>query len=154
MLFFSYDATMTKACSHLVAFVMRENSSALSYEDIKTFTPHQVIHFLQQLLDGEALPLDKLKVMGEVYQLSVNKNTEILYRWLRLCIKSRDEEKLSDVFNFINSQGRMKYVRPIYRDLYSWEKVRGLAIQNFLDNEPYMMHVSAYTLRKDLHLSD
>lgn len=77
----------------------------------------------------------------------------ILYRrWLRLCVRSNDITKLDDVFHFVNSQGRMKYVRPLYRDLYAWEAVRQQAIDNFLENEKFMMHVSAYTLRKDLHL--
>lgn len=75
------------------------------------------------------------------------------YRWLRLCVKSKDDTKLSEVFEFLNGNGRMKYVRPLYRDLYAWEEVRGQAINNFLKNEKNMMHVSAYTLRKDLHLS-
>lgn len=77
-----------------------------------------------------------------------------LFRWLRLCVRSKDQSKLNDVFNFVNSQGRMKYVRPLYRDLYAWEDVREQAIENFLKNEKYMMHVSAYTLRKDLHLTE
>lgn len=71
-----------------------------------------------------------------------------------MCIRSKDLSKLKDVFDFVNSQGRMKYVRPIYRDLYAWQEVRNQAIDNFLKNEKYMMHVSAYTLRKDLHLAE
>lgn len=67
-------------------------------------------------------------------------------------MRSNDITKLQDVLDFVNSQGRMKYVRPIYRDLYAWEAVRQQAIDNFLANEQFMMHVSAYTLRKDLHL--
>ncbi|CAG4947648.1 unnamed protein product [Colias eurytheme] len=92
--------------------------------------------------------------MGDTYKIASSKNTEITYRWLRLCIKSRDESKINEILQFVNSQGRMKYVRPIYRDLYAWESMRQRAIDNFLENEQYMMHVSAYTLRKDLHLNE
>lgn len=145
---------MTKACSDLAAFVLKQNASSLSYDDIKNFTPQQIIHFLQQLIDGEPLPLDKLKAVGDVYRLKESKNTEIVYRWLRMCVRSRDNSAINDVFNFVNSQGRMKYVRPLYRDLYAWEDVRESAINNFLQNEPYMMHVTAYTLRKDLRLNE
>lgn len=144
---------MTKAVTTLLAKITQSNPT-LDYADIKTFTPHQIIHFLQELIDRDPLPIDLLRELGDVYRVASSKNAEIIYRWIRLCVRSKDESKLSDAFNFVNQQGRMKYVRPIYRDLYAWEDVRERAIQNFLKNEPYMMHVSAYTLRKDLHLSE
>ncbi|CAH1640373.1 unnamed protein product [Spodoptera littoralis] len=148
-----YDTTMTKAISALLVKIDDSNAS-LSYEDVANFTPHQMIHMLQQLIDRPALPIERLTTLGKEYKVNGNKNTEILYRWLRLCIRSRDDTKLQEVFQFVNSQGRMKYVRPVYRDLYAWEDVRERAIDNFIKNEKYMMHVSAYTLRKDLHLDE
>ncbi|XP_050352413.1 leukotriene A-4 hydrolase isoform X1 [Nymphalis io] len=149
----NYDTSMTKSVKSLLEHI-NEPSVYFSSDDVKSFTPHQIINLLQSLIDQDPLPLDKLRDLGGAYKVANSKNTEITYRWLRLCIRSKDETKLSDVFTFVNRQGRMKYVRPIYRDLYAWEDVRDQAIKNFLENEPYMMHVSAYTLRKDLHLSD
>ncbi|CAH2089690.1 unnamed protein product [Euphydryas editha] len=148
-----YDTSMTKSVKSLLEKI-NEPITNYSFSDVRSFSPHQMINLLQSLIDQDPLPLDKLNELGDVYKISKSKNTEITYRWLRLCIKSKDETKLSDVFAFINLQGRMKYVRPIYRDLYAWEDVRDRAIENFLKNEPYMMHVTAYTLRKDLHLSE
>lgn len=144
---------MTKAVNILLAKVNDTNSS-LSYNDVRLFTPQQTINFLQVLIEQDPLPLDRLRNLGDTYNVAISKNSEIMYRWIRLCIRSRDESKLNEALQFVNSQGRMKYVRPIYRDLYAWEAVRERAIENFLKNEPYMMHVSAYTLRKDLHLKD
>ncbi|CAB3234846.1 unnamed protein product [Arctia plantaginis] len=147
-----YDTTMTK---EIVALVAKLDSPKVkfSYGDVKKFTPHQMIHFLQQLLERPPMSLEHVRSMGKAYKVDNSKNTEIQYRWLRLCVKSKDDSKLSEVFNFVNGNGRMKYVRPLYRDLYAWEAVRDQAIDNFLKNEKNMMHVSAYTLRKDLHLS-
>ncbi|XP_041984429.1 leukotriene A-4 hydrolase isoform X2 [Aricia agestis] len=147
-----YDTSMTKAVTSLLS-KLTEGDAALDYSDVKAFTPHQMINFLQELIDRDALPLETLRALGDVYKVASSKNAEIIYRWLRLCIKSKDEAKLNEVFAFVNQQGRMKYVRPIYRDLYAWEDVREKTIENFLKNEKYMMHVSAYTLRKDLHLT-
>ncbi|KAL0869686.1 hypothetical protein ABMA27_005933 [Loxostege sticticalis] len=148
-----YDTSMTKAITALVSTISQANAT-ISYEDVRSFTPHQMINLLQELIERPALPLDKLRTLGDEYRVKSSKNSEIEYRWLRLCIRSRDEARLGDAFDFVNRQGRMKYVRPIYRDLYAWEDVRDRAIDNFLKNEPYMMHVSAYTLRKDLHLNN
>ncbi|CAK1552982.1 unnamed protein product [Leptosia nina] len=148
-----YDTSMTKAVTALLAKVNDPNNS-LDYNDVRIFTPQQVINFLQALIDQDPLPVDRLRTLGDAYNVATSKNSEITYRWLRLCIRSRDESKIDEALQFVNSQGRMKYVRPVYRDLYAWEAVREKAIENFLKNEPNMMHVSAYTLRKDLHLKE
>jgi leukotriene-A4 hydrolase len=55
---------------------------------------------------------------------------------------------------FVTEQGRMKYIRPLYRDLYAWEEVRARAIDTFQKNRPSMMYVSAHTVAKDLHLDE
>ncbi|XP_026743180.1 leukotriene A-4 hydrolase isoform X2 [Trichoplusia ni] len=149
----NYDTSMTKVITALLVKIA-DPSHNISHQDVASFTPHQMIHLLQQLVDKEPLPIDKLQKIGQEYKVNENTNTEIKYRWLRMCIRSKDSSKLKDVFDFVNGQGRMKYVRPIYRDLYAWQEVRNQAIDNFLKNEKYMMHVSAYTLRKDLHLAE
>ncbi|XP_073953391.1 leukotriene A-4 hydrolase-like isoform X2 [Choristoneura fumiferana] len=149
----NYDTSMTKAITTLLGKI-EQDGATLSYDDVKTFTPHQMINLLQELIERDPMTIDKLSALGAAFKVDSSTNTEILYRWLRLTVRSKDQSKLHEVFNFVNSQGRMKYVRPIYRDLYAWEAVRQQAIDNFLENEKFMMHVSAYTLRKDLHLSE
>lgn len=136
-------------------FVVRFNAPDFvpAAKDIKNFDVHQMVHFLQILIDGPPLPLNKLRKMGEEYHLPSSGNTELHFRYIRLNVRGKDKESLEDTFTFLNSQGRMKYVRPIYRDLYAWEEVRNKTIKNFLANEQYMMHVSAYTIRKDLYLT-
>jgi len=61
-------------------------------------------------------------------------------------------EQLPLALEFVTEQGRMKYIRPVYRDLYTWEEVREKAIETFKKNRPNMMYVSAYTVAKDLKL--
>ncbi|KAL4702485.1 hypothetical protein ACJJTC_014628 [Scirpophaga incertulas] len=147
-----YDKSMTKTIMAVVENISRGATPNAS--DVRALSPHQLIHLLQELIEQPALSLDTLRLLGEEYGLKNSRNAEIEYRWLRLCIRSKDQDRLGDVFNFVNRQGRMKYVRPIYRDLYAWEDVRDQAIDNFLKNEQNMMHVSAYTLKKDLHLTN
>ncbi|RVE44897.1 hypothetical protein evm_010444 [Chilo suppressalis] len=149
----AYDTSMTKSITALVETISQSNAT-ISSLDVRTLNAHQLIRLLQELLERPALPLEKLRLLGKEYGLETSTNSEIVYRWLRLCIRSKDKDRLTDIFNFVNHQGRMKFVRPIYRDLYAWEEVRQSAIVNFLKNEPLMMHVSAYTIRKDLHLDN
>ncbi|XP_023947707.2 leukotriene A-4 hydrolase [Bicyclus anynana] len=150
----SFDRTLSDAVKKAVDMVKDEECSKLTYSDVSRFTPQQLIYLLQSLIeeDPSSLTLQRLRDMGETYRIHGNPNSEILFRWLRLCIRKKDQGKLDEALEFVNNQGRMKFVRPLYRDLYAWEEVRERVIKNFLENEPYMMHVSAYMLRKDLRL--
>lgn len=151
--FFSYDTTKAEAVNAVVEKINDPNAE-LVYQDVQPFSPQQIINLLQSLIEQDPLPLERLHQVGKNYKIDSSKNSEIEFRWLRLCIRSKDETKLDDALSFVNHQGRMKYVRPLYRDLYAWEEVRERTVQNFLKNEPFMMHVTAYMLKKDLHVDE
>ncbi|XP_039759407.1 leukotriene A-4 hydrolase isoform X2 [Pararge aegeria] len=150
----SFDRSMTDSVQVVVGKVNDVECTILNYTDVRRFSPQQLIYLLQTLIEQEPLSLERLRDVGETYRIDGNRNSEIEFRWLRLCVRSKDETKLDDALQFVNKQGRMKYVRPLYRDLYAWEEVRERVIANFLKNEPFMMHVTAYMLKKDLHLSE
>lgn len=88
-------------------------------------------------------------------KLKIN-NRENFFRfiWLRLCIKNQWDEKVEDSLQFVTEVGRMKYVRPIYRDLYDWPEMRQRAIDNYNRTKDKMMYVTAKMVAKDLHLVD
>lgn len=117
-------------------------------------TPSQVIYILQMLTDSERPPqsIEKLKALNKVFHFDTVKNSEIKFRWLRICIKAGWEEKAPDAFTWVNSVGRMKFVRPLYRDLYEWESTKQQAVDNFMANKHTMMYVTQYTLAKDLNI--
>lgn len=71
---------MTKAVTALVA-VITEGTAPLSRSDVSSFTPHQVINLLQELIVRPALALDRLASLGAEYGVSHSKNSEILYRY-------------------------------------------------------------------------
>lgn len=124
--------------------------------DLDALSPSQVRVWLAELLEEEKAPLspEKVCMMEEVYGMTKRLNAEIRFRWLRLGLKARWEESVGPALDFVTEQGRMKFVRPIYRDLYEWEAMRERAIAIFQRNRPAMMHVAAYVVAKDLHLRD
>lgn len=144
---------MTLVVKDLVGKLTKKKMSASEISAAAaSFTPHQTIHLLQELIEKPALAINQLHELGKGLKLEQAQNSELIFRWLRLCIKSQEKSKLQAALDFVNKQGRMKYVRPIYRELYAWKEVRQQTIDNFLANEKNMMHVSAYTVKKDLHL--
>lgn len=74
--------------------------------------------------------------------------------WIRLALKSRWELKVAEALDFVSKNGRMKYLRPIYRDFYEWKEMRQRAIDNYLKTKDQMMFVTADLLKKDLHLDN
>lgn len=102
----------------------------------------------------EPLSLTKVNKLEEIFKLADVKNAELKFTWLMVSLKSRWEEKIDVALSWVNEVGRMKYVRPIYRELYAWELARPRAIENYKANKQYMMHMLSFTVAKDLHLRE
>lgn len=77
-----------------------------------------------------AVPIQTLETIDKVYsvsagfiidvanitlQLSSSKNAEIRFRWYQLGIRAEWPAIVAGTVEFLVSQGRMKYVRPLYR---------------------------------------
>lgn len=103
---------------------------------------HQKVPFLDFLLEhvktkvpgsvGEKL----LEEMDRAYTLTSTKNSEIRFRWQRICLHCGYKPIYSHVVDFITSQGRMKFVRPLYREL--------LKVQPDLARSTFTKHKSTY----------
>lgn len=121
-------------------------------------TSVQKIEFLSQLLDKSTitdLNEDKINSLSSTYEFGRNetKNSEIRFRFMRLIIKARLTNKFDEIFEFANSNFRMKFVRPVYKDLGQWDIGKPLAIANFEKVRNEMMKVCAYTVAKDLGIN-
>ncbi|KAL2076882.1 hypothetical protein ACEWY4_027529 [Coilia grayii] len=148
-----YDTTMADACIALCQKWVKakeEDLAGFSGADVKALSSHQVIEFLSLLLQEEPLPLAHVKRMQEVYDLNAVKNSEIRFRWLRLCVRSHWEEAVAMAMQMATEQGRMKFTRPLFREVYTWEKHRELAVQTFLETRSAMHPVTAMLVAKDL----
>lgn len=150
-----YDQTLSKACNDLRTKWINWDESddnSFSPKDISDMNTNQVIHFTQLLLECDPIPISKLKIMDKLYNFSSIHNSEIRFRWIRIGLKAHWMDRVEDALSMVTEVGRMKFIRPLYQDLYKWEEVREKAIQVFKKNHKDMMHVSAYTVSKDLHL--
>lgn len=113
----------------------------------------QKIEFLSQMLAKDEikdLNEEKINLMTSTYGFDNTKNSEIRFRLMRLIIKARLPNRFDEIFVFANSNFRMKFVRPVYRDLSMWDIGRPLAISNFNKVKGEMMKVCAYNVAKDL----
>ncbi|CAH1108665.1 unnamed protein product [Psylliodes chrysocephalus] len=150
-----YDISLAVKCNELLDTFYKWNGEGaipISIDDKDNLSTNQIIYCLQKLSGSEAQNIEKLKRLNELFKFDGVKNAEIKFRWLRICLKAQWEDKVEDALNWINVVGRMKYVRPLYRDLFEWQVTKNRVVDNFKSNRKNMMHVTAYVLAKDLKL--
>uniref|UniRef100_A0A8C4NTN6 Leukotriene A-4 hydrolase n=1 Tax=Dicentrarchus labrax TaxID=13489 RepID=A0A8C4NTN6_DICLA len=98
----------------------------------------------------ERLPLTHVKKMQEVYDLNAYMNSEIRFRWLRLCVRSRWEEAVPKALKMATEQGRMKFTRPLFKEVFNFEKYHDEAVSVFLAHRAAMHPVTSGLVGKDL----
>ena len=111
---------------------MKGTEGSAENSDLESFSSGQVQNFLDQLIMAEPLSLESVAKMDAAYsKISSSKNSEIRFRWLRVCIKAKYEKCIDNALAMVTEQGRMKFTRPLYRDLYNWETAREKTVANF-----------------------
>lgn len=117
----------------------------------------QLIECLAKIVEADAVPAlgrEWLDLLVETYAIgATNHNAELRVRVIRLSIKARLFDRLDAVFAFVNANFRMKYARPVYRDLARWPEAKPLAVANFEKTRDQMMAISANQVAKDLGLA-
>ena len=61
---------------------------------------------------------EKIQSLNDVYKFGETFNSEILFTWIRLCIKSKWKPIIDLALKFVSNQGRMKFTRPVYRFIF------------------------------------
>jgi leukotriene-A4 hydrolase len=84
---------------------------------------------------SDVFPVPFLELMDRTYKFGESKNAEIMLRWQTLCLESEAEWIVPSVVEFITSQGRMKFVRPLYRLLRDTAIGKQVAIDTFEANK-------------------
>ncbi|HYE96901.1 MAG TPA: M1 family metallopeptidase [Rubricoccaceae bacterium] len=79
------------------------------------WTTHEWLHFFQSIPD--TLSADQLRSLDQAFRLSQSGNSEILFAWLMKAVQNQYEPALPAVERFLTTQGRRKFVRPLYQAL-------------------------------------
>jgi len=124
-------------------------------EDYQHMLPEQKYYFLQVMNDFRCAKLDHnvLDVMGTLYGYTSSNNSEILAGWLMLCIHSTYMKTIEQVFSFLNSQGRLKYTKPLYKALHNWpnEEIKNRTKDNYRAMKNSMHPITANMVQQILN---
>ncbi|XP_066490275.1 leukotriene A-4 hydrolase [Tiliqua scincoides] len=149
----TYDMTLANACIDLSQRWIKATENDLgsfNSADLKDFSSHQVIEFLALLLLADPLPVSHVRKMREAYNFNAFNNSEIRFRWLRLCLQAEWEDAIPLALQMATKQGRLKFTRPLFKDLYKFEKSRDQAVAAFHQHQASMHPVTAMLVAKDL----
>jgi len=149
-----YDRSLFIAVETLSKTWLSGDDLPTDKHDFVQFSTSQKIEFLAALLIEDPMPVERIIKLGELYELPKNNNAEIKCRWLQMCLRAKTEHQLEATFKFVTDMGRMKFVRPIYKDLYKYEAVRQRATETFKRNRPQMHMITAKMVAEDLHLNE
>lgn len=118
----------------------------------KPLSSHQILEMLSKLLERNAVfDSDKMALLAGFHNIGATKNAEIRFYYLRMCIRAKQLEQLPAIFAFADSSFRMKFVRPIYKELGQWSpEVRQQAIDHFRKVKDQMMKMVSILIAKDL----
>jgi leukotriene-A4 hydrolase len=101
-------------------------------------------HFLMVL--PKDLPPGRLADLDRAFTFTTTGNSEILFAWLRHAIRHRYEPALPALERFLTSQGRRKFLKPLYEDLMATDWGKAEARRIYARARPLYHSVSAQTL--------
>jgi leukotriene-A4 hydrolase len=96
--------------------------------DTRAWTTQEWQHFLASL--PSAVTAAQLSALDAAFGFSASGNSEVLFAWLRIAIKDRYQPAMPALERFLTSQGRRKFLKPLYEDLMAsdWGKAEAKRI--------------------------
>jgi len=108
------------------------------------WTTQEWQHFLTSL--PPELTSDRLADLDGAFRLTERRNSEVLFAWLRVAIRARYEPAMPALERFLTSQGRRKFLRPLYEDLMATDWGKPEARRIYARARPLYHSVATTTL--------
>jgi leukotriene-A4 hydrolase len=145
-----YDDSMVRVC---YALADRWKARAIkdftpSSDDIKGWAGNQSVVFLDTLQSGVPLRPEDVVTLGNTYGYAASDNVELVSRFFGVGLKAREQSVYQPTADLLGKVGRMKFVRPLYRDLSICD--RDLAVKTFEKNKNFYHPICRAMVEKDL----
>lgn len=98
------------------------------------WTTHEWLHFLRSL--PEELSDEQLANLNDAFGFMTTGNSEVRFAWLRVCIRNQYEPAVSSIESFLSTQGRRKFVLPLFTDLAASDWGRPIAERIYAETRP------------------
>lgn len=143
-----HSAALTKVGEQANAW---KNGGATSALQTTGWSTHEWLHFLGAL--PEAIPPPRLAELDRAFRLSSSGNSEILGAWLLIAVRNRYEPAFPALRQFLTSQGRRKFLAPLYTALAKTDWGRTMALDIYRKARPTYHSVAVNTIDQILKWS-
>jgi hypothetical protein len=109
------------------------------------------LHFLGAL--PETVSNARLAELDRAFNLSASGNSEILEAWLQIAIRNRYEPAFPALERFLTSQGRRKFLTPLYTALMKTDWGQRMALDIYRRARPTYHSVAVSTIDRVVHWS-
>jgi len=151
-----FDRTLLNMCDDLAKKWLNKKDATsfdeFSLKDIEDFDAKQLMIFISKINDEGPFSKTFIEGMDKVYGFTKTKNSEVRFLWQMLCLNSEYEEIFPEVIKFVEEQGRMKFVIPLYRALYNTKNGADLAVSTFKKNIKFYHPIAVDNISKALKL--
>ena len=88
------------------------------------------------------------EIIKQIVEGFEEENCEIRFTWYQIALKFNDSTIIENIRKFLKSVGRMKFVRPVFREFYNFNKEECVKFYN--ENKVIYHSVARMTLEKIL----
>ncbi|CAJ0939383.1 unnamed protein product, partial [Mesorhabditis belari] len=131
----NYDDSLQVQCQIYADLWVTADEKTAETIDTTTynhFNPHQKIEFISILRNHEkTMSKETLAIMEKRLHLETLTNVEMEYLYYLLGLKTRWEPIIDRAKSFVERCGRLKFSRPVYRELLGWERTQKETIDLF-----------------------
>jgi aminopeptidase N len=120
--------------------------------ETRGWSTHEWLHFIHHLPEG--VTAEDLRRLDERLRFSESGNSEILAAWLDRAIEANYSAAFPALERFLLSQGRRKYLRPLYLKLAATPEGRALALRIYERARPAYHPISQSTIDEILKDGD
>ena len=174
-----FDRTLVNEAEQLAKRWVGESDAMkgqAKHADLSRWDPDQVVMFLQNIKlqfvaahpTSAASTADStldsvspdtlaptLVALDSLYHFTQSRNAEIRFAWLSLVVWTHLSALYPAVLAFVTEQGRMKYVRPLYRALYEGGgEGRQLAVDTFMEHRSQYHAIAQKMVARDLQIAE
>ncbi len=123
--------------------------TAASELDVDNWTTHHWLHFLMNLPDE--LSYEQMGELDNTFGFTQTENSEILNAWLLHAIEHRYEEAYPALEDFLLSQGRRKFLMPLYSKLAETPEGIEMAQEIYREARPTYHPISYHSIDEVLN---
>jgi hypothetical protein len=110
----------------------------------KSWTTQEWLHFLTSL--PPEISVDQMRTLDDAFKLTRTGNSEVIFQWLHLAVQRGYEPAYARLEEFLTTQGRRKFLKPLYEELVKSPKGKERAMAIYRKARPTYHPISVGTV--------